>query len=1403
MAQQSAQVLRSPVAERKPAASVVQRSLAVVPPQTARSATAAGIRGPTTLASVAVSAPVSVQCARISHPSDPAEVEARQTARKVVQMAQPATTPAGKPREERKVLPMVQRAQAAASPPVKQEEEKKKVAPVVQRSEVAPAKSTKPQQKKEKGSSAPQGAEGLSTPSVKADKPTLIVQRAESASTPAPKPAATASISTIGGSPLPAPVRTFMEPRFGANFGNVRIHTGESAAQQSHMLNAEAFTVGEHVFFGRHQFNPNTSAGRELIAHELTHTIQQGAAIQRSVAPPVGQVRVNPTSPGSVQREEKSTLDAALGWLGEQASSLVDFGAAAGWALLERVAPDLVPIVRGGPRAIIDWLRVKAEAAAEWALNAIAAPVRAAGGAGAQLNARFAPLVTAIQQAAAQVAQNDCTPLRLAAQKIEATAIAIVLPIVEFLQPIVTKVKSFLDDVWQLIGAPIWEWIKQRAAEHWAAIQWLWGLIKKVAGWIWDNTAALRELASKAWTWFKNTLGIGEGPEGENGLLQWVQGKVEAAWEGVKVKLGPYRQQIMTVAATAAAVLLMFSPAGPILAVGAAVAGAVQGLRWIHANWGKGDAIVRARQYLEKTLIPTLTSALDKVMAAVSRAAGAIAGFLGSIAASMANAAAAIQNSVLKLAAGVVQWLANQAQALSAWAAGGLAPVTAFLKSALAKLTAFLKRMLDFLSAVGRAVLDVWKVPALIMGGIWKAIPPCIRDPVVDFLVPLIIGQIELFQDLVNNDEAWKKTKKDVLNIIKLVFTDGDLKGALLAIFDLILRVFNIEKDLLVQIKAKALAAWDTVVKKPLAFIKNLVRSIAAGFRMLKDNIRSHLEFGLKEWLLGPLKEEGITPPKNWTDIRQVFEFALQVMGINKAHIFKLIGDRIGTEKANALRDWVNRIAGVVALVSELIDVNKTPDENTRGIVARAGDFAATIFKGLAEWVAGRVAAELAQMAAAAAASAGLSEVLDIARRIYRALLTAKRYAGRVLGMVNKSLDNILAIAKGDVEAVGAKIEQILHDGMPVVIGFLADQVGLGGVTQAIRDAIKGLRAKVDEALRWVIDKVASALEAIAGAVKAGIAALRDWWTKKVPIGDKAEPHTLQFDGSEENSRLMVHSSAQTVPDFLSRFEKVEGAEKDVGAARALSKKIDDLLAKYRLAAPKKKKDKNAGDELAQEISSTTDSLGTVLISLLARDKPVDLPPGEPVYTEGELPGCSDKVGIGMTIDGLGPDQPLGTKPQSGQQKNLTELLETDPSEASPDKFVRGHLLNEKLGGPGIAKNMFPITGKANSQHRVSTEDKIKGWLSKQPKKSDSTKIKKQDVRRVHYEVNVHVVSSDLKSKNNVTLNYVNASFVCRAILKDTSGKVHDQFSSSVPSTYKVRTQAVKEDDVVGGKKVK
>ena len=79
-----------------------------------------------------------------------------------------------------------------------------------------------------------------------------------------------------GGQPLSESERTYFEPRFGRDFSQVRVHTDERAAESAQAVNARAFTKGQDIYFSNNQHQPSTNQGQRLLAHELTHTIQQG-----------------------------------------------------------------------------------------------------------------------------------------------------------------------------------------------------------------------------------------------------------------------------------------------------------------------------------------------------------------------------------------------------------------------------------------------------------------------------------------------------------------------------------------------------------------------------------------------------------------------------------------------------------------------------------------------------------------------------------------------------------------------------------------------------------------------------------------------------------------------------------------------------------------------------------------------------------------------------------------------------------------------------------------------------------------------------------------------------------------------------------------------------------------------
>lgn len=78
-----------------------------------------------------------------------------------------------------------------------------------------------------------------------------------------------------GGSALDQGLRSSMEPAFGADFSGVRVHTDAKADSLNRSLQARAFTTGQDIFFRGGEYNPGSGGGKELVAHELTHVVQQ------------------------------------------------------------------------------------------------------------------------------------------------------------------------------------------------------------------------------------------------------------------------------------------------------------------------------------------------------------------------------------------------------------------------------------------------------------------------------------------------------------------------------------------------------------------------------------------------------------------------------------------------------------------------------------------------------------------------------------------------------------------------------------------------------------------------------------------------------------------------------------------------------------------------------------------------------------------------------------------------------------------------------------------------------------------------------------------------------------------------------------------------------------------------
>ncbi len=152
-----------------------------------------------------------------------------------------------------------------------------------------------------------------------------IVQRAPGGGiAAAPDLEATIQRARGSGQPLASGIRAPMEQAFGADFGGVKVHTGAESDLLNRSIQARAFTTGQDVFFRQGAYDPGSRGGKELLAHELTHVVQQNATLQKQPeklkGDPIQRLGIGVTNnvgggvvqPAYTARRQLS----GLGWLG-------------------------------------------------------------------------------------------------------------------------------------------------------------------------------------------------------------------------------------------------------------------------------------------------------------------------------------------------------------------------------------------------------------------------------------------------------------------------------------------------------------------------------------------------------------------------------------------------------------------------------------------------------------------------------------------------------------------------------------------------------------------------------------------------------------------------------------------------------------------------------------------------------------------------------------------------------------------------------------------------------------------------------------------------------------------------------------------------------------------------------
>jgi hypothetical protein len=1068
------------------------------------------------------------------------------------------------------------------------------------------------------------------------------------------------------GRPLPAGTRALIEPRLGYDFSRVRVHDSAEDRRDAARLSARAFTYGRHIWIG-----PGESADNpRLMAHELTHVVQQGAAT------PV--VRRQ-------DEDDESWLDSAMGAIADT-----------GWGLVRMVAPgleaNLRPLIERGP---LNWLKDRLASV----FDSLAGGLNALNPAGAldTLMALFDELVARAEPILAALRTGDCEPLFQAIDELKTFVTDIATSAWDKLVEFVSPVGEFFTDLWSGYGAPAIEWLQNFAGDVWEAI-------RQLGADIWDWTRPVRDAVtgafSSAWGWVKEQL---FGPEdaasgdSEGGLVAWIQGKAAEAWDWFKDQTRPVWQPVVALAEEINALI----PPPFVRRLGEQFSQLGTSLNRVNEQASGGDDVAANREALAAAL-PTLEEVIEGVRGVIVSAGGWLEEKVGLVSGAFSGLLARLRgHALLAPLGGALSWLDGAAQSLGRWARGQVRQLFGMLLSAFNFLAPFVRRLVAMVQDLIAVVGDLMQLPQMVLSTVWNLIPACIRDPVKDFIINQILRRIPVFSTLLELPDIWARVEATALRILRQVFVDGDLARAAWTYFSAILEILGIPPQLVVSILAKAATAIGDILANPVGFLLNLLSAIKEGFIRFFGNIGTHLLGGVTGWLFGQLSAGGLRPPADFS-LGSILGFVLQVLDITVDRVFERLARRLDPAIVQRLRQALEIATGVWRFVAILIE--EGPAGLWREIQEQLAGLWDRVLDGVIGWLTRTIITRVSARLLTMLDPSGVMAAVNSAIALYRAIQSALEYVREMLQIVDRVLDGIGGIARGAIDIAAGFFEAALAGGIPVAIGFLANQIGLRNFGERIQEMVESVREMVDRAIDWVIDRAIAGGQALINLLRRGVAAVRNWWAARkefTPEGG-GESHALYFEGSGPGARLMIASEPQTYQSFLRSVEVPADKQTAKNQALTLAGELDRAIARAGAAAPAGATGAPAAGgaaaaaDPAAEISDLLDRLATVTAQFMPRAAGAATPP--------EYGSLRNEFGTSVRVERLtkapGASRITGGQP-AGRVSSLdawTTLVRRRPPSGGGSYYVRGHLLNEHLGGPAQWTNLTPITQEANNR---------------------------------------------------------------------------------------------------------
>ena len=1032
------------------------------------------------------------------------------------------------------------------------------------------------------------------------------------------------------GSKLEGPVQARMEKGFGADFSEVRVHTDSRAEEMSQSLNAQAFTVGKDVFFNKNKFRPDTPDGEGLLAHELTHTIQQGAVSPKKEATaPAPESETPDTSPETVETETDEnvppeTAEApASPESGEGGEATTEEGQKAEEEPPYPRSPEENPAFQQTQENLDKKARKQkshqpAEQASAGAQSAAPSPDNE------RLSIAQAGQVEEMNQGAESKGKFD-------AEKFKSL-------LLEQIERILPKNEEEADD---FAESNEMDTVKSAASSQ-AAVE-----KENAAGSIEQATEKEPDESSvperETHPLQPEQPGPQPGSIGASGAMppprrasevsQPLQENMEevddvfAEEEVTDEQLARSNEPDFLAARDAhheAQAHTQTAPgefrrqegetlSGAREAAQSESAGQLEGMH--NEREGLlGEVEARQQQTMSEDNAERAQVARD-INAIFERTKTEVEGILENLDAEVETGFDTGEADARERFEGYVD---RKMEAYKDERYGGI--------------TGFARRVGDVFTGLPDEVnaffMEGRDLYIRIMDGVLTDISQNVADKlneaqlritegrqeVADYVAALpenlqSVGQeaAEDIQSKFDSLESDVESKQDELitslsNRYKesLEAVDArieEMKAANQGLIDMaigfakkVIEVIREIKNVILGLISAAVAAVKAIIADPIGFLGSLISGLSQGINNFFSNIWDHLLGGLFQWLTGALGPLSINIPENLFSLQGAFDLVRQVLGLTydfvREQAVKIFGEDVVRVIETGLEILVIFAKGGLMVVWEYIK-DKLTDLKQTVIDAIMNMVITEVFKAGTKWLLGLLNPVSAFVKAAMA-------IIDIVKFFIQ--------RGRqILALVEAFTQAILEIASGNVAKVAAAIENALARALPVVIGFLASLLGISGLVGKVQKLVQKVRERIANAIRSVFEKIKSVafklFSKLTGKGKKGEEDLEGADEAKTgqgeKLGDTEVGETVKFTAEGESHKLWINTAGSGVEVMVASTPMTVGEKLDQWEGRL--NELDDDSRKeagplITQARTQYKKTRDSGTMAEREMDEATAS---------------------------------------------------------------------------------------------------------------------------------------------------------------------------------------------------------------------